>query len=207
MDCSLLGSSAHGILQARILEWVAMPFSRGSSQPRNWTQVSCTAGRFFTNWATREASRLYMSPLLWELLMAACVHASVCAKLLQSCPSLCDPIDIAQQAPLLMVATMSYSSFYPKWLTHRRCLTNISVLSRVRLCWLWGFIPPLVLTSQGSTLHRRLLNHAHASTLSPDMCQENAGMTNTSIISPPDGLDTTLLCLMYFKLSVKVENR
>ena len=39
----------------RILDWVAYPFSRGSSQPRNWTRVSCTAGRFFTNWATREA--------------------------------------------------------------------------------------------------------------------------------------------------------
>ena len=44
----------HGILQEKILEWVAMPISRGSSQPRDQTQVSCTAGRFFTNWATRE---------------------------------------------------------------------------------------------------------------------------------------------------------
>ena len=50
MGCSLPGSSLHGILQAIILEWVAMPFSRGSSQPRNWTQVSCLAGRFFTVW-------------------------------------------------------------------------------------------------------------------------------------------------------------
>ena len=39
----------------RILEWVAYPFSSGSSRPRNWTRVSCTAGRFFTNWAIREA--------------------------------------------------------------------------------------------------------------------------------------------------------
>ena len=44
-----------GILQARILEWVAMPSSRGSSQPRDWTQVSHIAGRFFTSWATGEA--------------------------------------------------------------------------------------------------------------------------------------------------------
>ena len=50
-----VGSPVHGVLQARILEWVAMPFSRGSSQPRNWTQVSRIAGRFFTVWATREA--------------------------------------------------------------------------------------------------------------------------------------------------------
>ena len=48
MDCSLPGSSVHGILQARILEWIAVPFSRGSSQPRHWTQVSHIAGGFFT---------------------------------------------------------------------------------------------------------------------------------------------------------------
>ena len=47
--------TVHGILQARILEWVAFPFSRASSQPRDQTQVSHIAGRFFTSWATREA--------------------------------------------------------------------------------------------------------------------------------------------------------
>ena len=52
MDCSPPGSSVHGILQARILEWVAISFSRGSSRPRDRTQVSCIAGRFFTIWAT-----------------------------------------------------------------------------------------------------------------------------------------------------------
>ena len=50
MDCIPPGSYVHGILQARILEWVVIPFSRGSFQPRGWTQVSCTAGRFFTVW-------------------------------------------------------------------------------------------------------------------------------------------------------------
>ena len=55
MDYSLLGYSVHGILQARILEWVAIPFSRGSSRPGNGTWVSCFAGKFFTTWATREA--------------------------------------------------------------------------------------------------------------------------------------------------------
>ena len=47
MDCSPPGSSVHGILQAGILEWVAIAFSRGSSRPRDWTQVSCIAARFF----------------------------------------------------------------------------------------------------------------------------------------------------------------
>ena len=55
MDCSLPGSSVHGILQARILKWVAISYSRGSSRPRDWTQVFHIAGRFFTVWATREA--------------------------------------------------------------------------------------------------------------------------------------------------------
>ena len=54
MNYSLLGSFVHGILQARILEWVAIRFSRGSSQPRDWTQFSCIATRFFTIWATRK---------------------------------------------------------------------------------------------------------------------------------------------------------
>ena len=55
MDHSPPDSSVHGILLARISEWVAMPSSRGSSQLRDWTQVSCAAGGFFTSWATREA--------------------------------------------------------------------------------------------------------------------------------------------------------
>ena len=48
MDCGPLGSSVHGIFQARILEWLTILFSRGSSWPRDQFQVSCTAGRFFT---------------------------------------------------------------------------------------------------------------------------------------------------------------
>ena len=56
LACSLPGSSVHGILQAIILELVAIPFSRGSSWSRDRTQVSCLAGIFFTVWATRELS-------------------------------------------------------------------------------------------------------------------------------------------------------
>ena len=61
VDCSPPDSSVHGILQATILEWVAIPLSRGSSRPRDQTRVSCTTGRFFTIWATREA----LLSLLW----------------------------------------------------------------------------------------------------------------------------------------------
>ena len=55
MDCSLPDSSLHEILQTRVLEWVAIPFSRVSSRPRDWTQGSWIAGRIFTIRATREA--------------------------------------------------------------------------------------------------------------------------------------------------------
>ena len=60
MECSSPTSSIHGILQARILKWVAIPFSRGFSWPRDQTQVSGIAGRFFTLWATREAHLAFL---------------------------------------------------------------------------------------------------------------------------------------------------
>ena len=63
MDASPPGSSVYGVLQARILEWVAIPLSRGSSSPRDQTRVSCIAGRFSTVWAIREAQiRYYFLP-------------------------------------------------------------------------------------------------------------------------------------------------
>ena len=80
-SCSVMSVSLqpHGLLQARILEWVAVPFSRASSQTRDWTQISRITGGFFTSWATREV----------QLIESACVHA----KSLQLCLTLCDPMD------------------------------------------------------------------------------------------------------------------
>ena len=70
MNCNPPGSSVRGILQTRILEWVAIHFSRGSSRPRVWAQVSCIAGRFFTVWAT--------NPILisesWFITLLATLH-------------------------------------------------------------------------------------------------------------------------------------
>ena len=57
--CNPVDYTVQGILQARILEWVAFPFSRGSPQLRNQTQVSCIAGRYFTSRATREAQQYW----------------------------------------------------------------------------------------------------------------------------------------------------
>ena len=81
MDCSPPGSSVLGILQARILEWVAMPSSRGSLQSRDLTHVSCVvlvAGRFFT--AEPTGKPVYMHEVKWS-------------EVPQSCPTLCDPMD------------------------------------------------------------------------------------------------------------------
>ena len=58
--------AVHGILQARILEWVAYPFSSGSSRPRDRTRVFCIAGRFFTNWAIKEAPQVYPCCCKWQ---------------------------------------------------------------------------------------------------------------------------------------------
>ena len=70
MDCSLPGSSIHGIFQARILEWVAIFISRGSSPPRDQTRVSHIVGRRFTSWTTRKV-------FSWEKEMAT--HSSILA--------------------------------------------------------------------------------------------------------------------------------
>ena len=78
MDCSLPGSTIHGIFQARVLEWVAISFSRRSSWPRDWTRVSHMVGivgRHFTVWATREDQKgntgVNILPVPSHLLLAA----------------------------------------------------------------------------------------------------------------------------------------
>ena len=119
MDWGSPGSSVHRILQGRILDWVAISFSRRSSQPRDRTQVSSIAGWLFTVWATREA-------LIFT--------AAAVAKSLQSCPTLCDPIDGSPpgssvpgilQARTLEWVTISFSNAW-KW------KVKVKSLSRVR---------------------------------------------------------------------------
>ena len=76
MDCNQTDSSVHWILQAKILEWVVIPFSREFSQPSHWTRVSCFAGRFFTIW---DKFQIFTSPwltgrdsLVAQLVKSAC---------------------------------------------------------------------------------------------------------------------------------------
>ena len=91
MDCSLPGSSVHWIIQARILKWVALPFSRGSSPPRVWTWVSYIAGRFFTIRGIREAHSLSTESL--HVCMLSCFSP---VWLFET------PWTVARQAPLSM---------------------------------------------------------------------------------------------------------
>ena len=83
MNCSLPGSCVHEIFQTRILEWVAVSFSRGSSQPKDWTCVSYIGRQILYLYATREAN-------IADSLSSA---AAAALKSLQSCPTLWDPID------------------------------------------------------------------------------------------------------------------
>ena len=86
--CDPMDYTVHGILQVRILEWVAFPFSKGSSWTRNWTSVSCIAGGYFTNWVMREhcegwASEIYGRNHLWheegsDIIQLGCLYVYRC---------------------------------------------------------------------------------------------------------------------------------
>ena len=121
VDCSLPGFSVRGILQARIPEWVAISFSRGSSQPRDRTQDSHTGGRRFNLWATREAkcsfSTLSDAPLVTQKVKNLPAKQEW-SEVAQSCPTLCDPMDCSLpgssvhgilQARILEWVTISFS--------------------------------------------------------------------------------------------------
>ena len=125
MDRTPSGSSVHGILQARRLEWVAVPSSRGSSWPRNWTHVycgSCIVGGFFTVEPPGKPHALY----------------AAAAKSLQSCRTLCDPIDDSPpgspvpgilQARTLEWVAISFSNAWKwkvkvRWLSHVRLFVS-----------------------------------------------------------------------------------
>ena len=120
MDCSLLGSSIHGIFQARILEWAAISFSRRTSPPRDQTRVSHIVGRRFTIWATR-AEQFYS----WDTL-----KMYVKVKATQSCLTLCDPMVYAVceilQVWILewVVFPFSRGSFQPRDWTRVSCIAG-----------------------------------------------------------------------------------
>ena len=90
MDCNLPGFYVHGIFQARVLEWVAISFSRGSSWPKYQTQVSCIASRRFTLWATREACLIIFpkqigQSVLWATEYMRTIKVSIISKIQRQC--------------------------------------------------------------------------------------------------------------------------
>ena len=105
MDCSSPGSSIHGILQARILEWVAISFSRGSSWPRDRTQVSCIAGRFFTDWD--KGSPLSCTSSLYILEIKS-LSIALFANIFSQSVGLDNYSHLAEKAPLLL-----WGTYYP----------------------------------------------------------------------------------------------
>ena len=135
MDCSPVGSSVHGILQARILECIAIYFSRGSSQPRDWTRVSCIAGRLFNICAIREAWAYYW-PWIWIWIHCLSILLSN-VLVVQLCLPLCGPMDcnppgscvhrIFQARMLEWVAMPSPRGF--SWYRDRTCVSCISCIA------------------------------------------------------------------------------
>ena len=124
MGCSLPVSSVHGILWTRVLEWVAMPSSRGSSQPRDWIWVSCIAGRFFTAESPGKP-------------MISSSAAATAAKSPQSCPTLCDPKEGSPlgssvpgilQARILERVAISFSNAW-KWKVKVKLLSCAQLLA------------------------------------------------------------------------------
>ena len=142
------------------MEWVAFPFSRGSSQPRDRTQVSHIAGRFFTSWDTRE-THIGLNILL-KLVLPLCARAmsvlflsiertaaaAAAAKSLQLCLTLCDPIDGSPpgspiprilQAKIAEWVAISFSSAW-KWKVKVKSLSRVQLLA---IPWTAAYQAPL----------------------------------------------------------------
>ena len=133
-DCCLPGSSVHGILQERILEWVPIPLSRGSSWPRNWTWVSCTVSGFFTVWATREAphqkSWLYLELINFSAEKIKKIQFSVVLVISQGLNS--------QMRPAAPVWTASSEIIVPVYLLPLAMHENTCFSSSLTLLYLMG---------------------------------------------------------------------
>ena len=145
MNCSLQGSSAHGDCPARILEWVAFPSSRGSAQPRDQTQVSHIAGRFFTNWATREAKNAEVgSQSLFQqifLTQESSKHLLYCRQILYQLPY--------QGSPAWVLSSFSCVWFFvTPWTVAPKAPLSVG-FSRQKYCSGSPCLPPGALPNPG----------------------------------------------------------
>ena len=129
IDCTPPGSSVHGTLQARILQWVAILFSKGSSQPRVQTQVSCTAGGFLPIWVTREALVCYsMEMRRFTYLLSKYLRHNHCAG--HRVTIRCDRTALKPSVEGTRVFVTS-SEFYFKTLQHKQCNINVCLLALI----------------------------------------------------------------------------
>ena len=142
IDCSLPGSSAHGILQARVLEWVAVSFSRRSSQPRDRTWVSRIAGRHFTIWAKLMgqthvfcvAGRFFTTSTTWEALPSPLPLPKAeqwCKSLQGHCvsPSLITDL-LRKQEPRTSSTPTAWASWWVMMYPHHRALSRQRMTDR-----------------------------------------------------------------------------
>ena len=163
MNCSAPGSSVHGILQVRILEWLPCPPLGDLPQPRGRTQVSRIVGRFFTVWDTREAlPSLYLEAYTNHSSTLSCTPAAAAAaKSLHSCPTLCDPIDGSPpgspvpgilQARTLERVAISFSNAW-KW------KVKVRSFSHVQYSWFTPIILLWTTTQENSWISYIILCH------------------------------------------------
>ena len=117
MDYSPPGSSVYGILQARILEWVAIPFSRQSSQHRDSTRVSRNAGKFFMVWATREAHGKGLTDLCHKGTWTPKVSCCCCCSGAKSCLTLCDPVDCSTPGFPALYCLSEFAQTHVHWVS------------------------------------------------------------------------------------------
>ena len=120
MNCTLPGSSVHGVLQARILEWVVIPFSRGSYQSRDGTWVSHIASRFFTIWTTREPQKCKMYHQLIEKYWLISKNARWVLKRLKSMSKICSWIQLTP-------STVEINTYYYEFAKYSKMLQNVSL--------------------------------------------------------------------------------
>ena len=157
VDCSPPGSSVHGILQARVLVWVAILFSRGSSRPREQTWVSCTAGRFFTVWTTREVllSSCFTS-IYWPQFLPPGVTRNICFVVLS-------PLVLQITVRLVLVSTPALqirlqSSFIFFWYT----LVSRPFTTLTALCW-WVSVVTRIRPDKGKNFLPSVFPFLHSS--------------------------------------------
>ena len=119
MDCSPLDSLVHGISQARILEWVAIAYSTGSSWPRDWTQVSCIGRQVLYHWATREVQPLLLDVTIWSKVKILPPRDTICL-LMTFLMTFVHKLCRSHAKGLCKYCRSSFHIYYPFLSIHRR---------------------------------------------------------------------------------------